>query len=175
MAISKVALSIYTVAVVVLYGEVVNPSLFSAIELNLGVVTISQSDGLAFTTLLLHMLAFLSIVICLANLKLFLSSMKKGFRKHPLLISEINRKLQDKTGSDRDTVNEAKITGIFSPIASTGAWTSIGVGHGDISVRVSRLNLVICFITAPISTLWLLKHELLLPLLAALTAWIVSI
>ncbi|WP_157097634.1 hypothetical protein [Photobacterium sp. J15] len=175
MEITKLSLSIYTVAAVVIYGEVANPSLFEAIDLNLGVVTINQVDGLDITTVLLHLMLLLSSALCLINLKLFFSNLKQGFNKHPLLISEINSKLQNKTGSVRDRVSEANVRGMINPTASTGAWTSIGVGHGDISVKISRTKLLLCFITTPLSTLWLLKSDLLFPLVAALSAWLVSI
>ncbi|MBL4307565.1 hypothetical protein [Vibrio fluvialis] len=175
MNISKLAVSIYMIASILIYGEVVNPDLFNAIDINLGIVTINQNEGMEVTKILLHLVGVLCIALCLINLKLFLSSLKKGFKKHPLLVGEVNRKLQAKTGSTTDRVSEVNIKGFLTPIASTGAWTSIGVGHGDIGVKLSRTNILFCILTTPFSTLWLLKAELLLPLLAALCAWWVSI
>ena len=173
--IGKLAVSIYTIAIILIYGEVVNPDLFDAIDINLGIVTINQNEGLEVTEILLHLVGVLCITLCLINLQLFISSLKQGFKKHPLLVGEINRKLQAKTGSTTDRVSEAHIKGFLTPMASTGAWTSIGVGHGDIVVKLSRTNILFCFFTTPISTLWLLKVELLFPLLAALCTWWVSI
>lgn len=174
MNISKLVVSIYTIAATVIYGEIVNPSFFDTIDINLGIITINQNHTLEVTTVLLHLVGLLSIVLCLVNLKAFLSNIKRGFRKHPLLISEINRKLQTKTGSISDRVTEAHIRGVLTPIASTGGWTSIGVGHGNIEVKLSRINVLLCILTTPISTLWLLRTDLLFPVLAASFAWWVA-
>ncbi|WP_128824571.1 hypothetical protein [Vibrio sp. 03_296] len=174
MNISKLAVSIYTIASILIYGEIVNPDLFNAIDINLGIVTINQNEGMEVTEILLHLVGVLCSCLC-SSTEAILSSLKQGFKKHPLLVGEINKKLQAKTGSTTDRVSEADIKGFLTPTASTGAWTSIGVGHGNIGVKLSRTNVLFCFLTTPISTLWLLKVELLFPLLAALCAWWVSI